>query len=105
MNREGEGEDTASVGPMWQREKGWGLAVSSRKEGGEGVRARLGREGSGPGKKRGELCLGGALGRNEKLTAYSRRRSIRAEKKEGVLAAVEIGCGHGEIQKLKVWGG
>jgi len=60
---EGEGEDAASVGLAWQREKGWGSAVSSIKEGGEGVRARLGREGSGPGKKRGELGLGGALGR------------------------------------------
>ena len=50
-NMEGEGEGAASVGPTWQREKGWGPAVSNRKEGGEGVRApgprkKLGRMGS-----------------------------------------------------------
>jgi len=49
-------------------------------------------------------CSKGKRQGNKKLTTDSRRCSIRVEK-EGVLAAVEIGCGHGEIQKLGVWGG
>ena len=47
----------------------------------------------------------GKCQRVEKLTADSPRRSVRAEKNEEVLAAVEIGRGHGEIQKLEVWDG